>query len=44
MGTVWGALADAVDEATLERGLRVVMAARVVQDRRGIRASMFVHV
>ena len=44
LGTVWGALADAVDEVTLERGLRVVMRARVARERRGILASVVVYV
>ena len=44
LGTVWGALADAVDDATLERGLRVVMRARVARERRGILASVVVYV
>ena len=42
--TVWGLLADAVDDATLERGLRVVMRARVARERRGILASVVVYV
>ena len=44
LGMVWGALADAVTDATLERGLRVVMRARVAQERHGILASVVLYV